>query len=100
MSKFSISWTPITLRCLDDIFEYIREESKSIRPAKRFVIRIIKSTNQLKRFPLYGPIETMLIETNQDSRYLIEANYMIIYQIEKSEIVITDIFHVKQNPSK
>ena len=100
MSQFNISWTPFALKCLDDIFEYIRHETKSIEPAQKFTDQIIDRTFQLESFPFSGQEEPLLSSTGQDARYLIEGNYKIIYQIEKHDIIITDIFHVKQNPVK
>jgi len=36
----------------------------------------------------------------QNSRYIIEGNYKIIYQFDDKYIFITDEFHSKQNPKK
>ena len=101
MSSIKIHWTPFALKCLDDIFEFISHESKSNISAKKLVFKVIESTEQLERFPQSGTIEPLLEETGQGSRYLVaDKNYKLIYQIVDKTIIITDVFHVKQNPAK
>jgi toxin ParE1/3/4 len=100
MNSFSIHWTPFALECLDEIFEYIRHEAKSIIPAQKLIQKIFESTDQLKHFPFSGAKEPLLIETGQESRYLVINNYKIIYQVENKNVIITDVFHTKQNPEK
>lgn len=100
MSAYKIQWTPFSLTCLDEIFDYIRSKAKSSAPAKKVVSNIIKRTEQLQSHPLSGNTELLLIETGQGSRYIVEGNYKIIYQIEDNNVIITDVFHVKQNPKK
>jgi plasmid stabilization system protein ParE len=49
-------------------------------------------------FPESGQIEKRLSKLNQNSRYLVESSYKIIYQFQEGKVIITDVFHVKQNP--
>lgn len=100
MNTFSIHWTPFALECLDEIFEYIRHEAKSITPAQKFIQKILERTDQLKRFPLSGAKEPFLVKSGQESRYLVISDYKIIYQVENKKVIITDVFHTKQNPEK
>ena len=102
MSHIKILWTPFALSCVDEIFDYVAGEAKSLRPAKKVTDRILKRTDQLKRFPESGQKETILLKIGQNSRYLVEGNYKIIYEYHDDEniVVITDVFHVKQNPDK
>jgi|SRR6185436_18941750 len=100
MNDFSIHWTPFALERLDEIFEYIKHEAKSITPAQKFIQKILERSDQLKRFPLSGAKEPLLIETGQESRYLVISDFKIIYQIENKDVIITDVFHTKQNPEK
>jgi toxin ParE1/3/4 len=100
MNSFLIHWTPFALERLDEIFEYIRHEAKSITPAQNFIQKILDRTDQLKRFPLSGAEEPLLVGTGQQSRYLVVNDYKIIYQLENKKVIITDVFHTKQNPEK
>jgi len=39
---------------------------------------------------------------NQEHSYLVSGNYKVIYriEIEKQEVIISDIFDTRQNPNK
>jgi plasmid stabilization system protein ParE len=100
MNEYRIYWTPFALRCLDEIYEFICSESKSTAPAQKFIESIFRRTDQLTHQPFAGPEEPLLKETGQGSRYLVIRSYKIIYQVSKRDVIITDIFHVKQNPEK
>ena len=102
MKRYTIFWTPFALARLDEIYDYISEEAKSTTPAKKLTEKIIERTSQLSDFPESGQAEGLLKAIGQQSRYLAEGNYKIIYQYEmqKNLIIITDVFHTKQNPKK
>lgn len=102
MKSVRIVWTPFALGQLDEIFEYIANEAKSISPANKQVNRIFESTEQLIRFPKSGQKEPLLQKIGQDSRYVISGNYKIIYEYHRNEnlVIITDVFHTKQNPEQ
>ena len=36
----------------------------------------------------------------KEYRYILSGNYKIIYKVEDSYIIITDVFDARQNPSK
>ena len=96
-----VSWTPFALRCLEEIHDYVLNESKSESIADRLIDRIFKRTSQLSDFPESGQVEVFLKERSR-SRYLVEGFYKIVYvyRTEKSEVIITDIFHTSQDPIK
>ncbi|MBI2966610.1 MAG: type II toxin-antitoxin system RelE/ParE family toxin [Bacteroidetes bacterium] len=102
MKNVEIFWTPFALSRLDEIFDFISDKAQSIIPASKQIIRIIERTDQLIHFPESGQKELLLQEIGQDSRYLVEGNYKIIYEFYKNQnlIIVTDIFHTKQNPKK
>jgi len=56
----------------------------------------------LEKFPESGQTEPLLTAIGQESRYLIEFSYKIIYEYHKanSMVIVTDIFHTNQNPKK
>lgn len=58
----------------------------------------MESVEYLTTKPEAGHIEYLLIEIGQNSRYIVEGNYKITYQYNDKQIIITDIFHTKQNP--
>lgn len=80
-----IFWTPFALSRLDEIFDFIAEEAKSSIPAKKVIDKIVKQTDRLIHFPELGQKELLLQEIGQDSRYIVEGNYKIIYEYYKTE---------------
>ncbi|MBA3662882.1 MAG: type II toxin-antitoxin system RelE/ParE family toxin [Bacteroidetes bacterium] len=100
MKKVKLYWTPFALKCLDKIKEYIIQETYSEKTADTYISRLIDRVELLQDFPESGQREEFLKHLEQNSRYLIEGNYKIIYVYHSSKIVITDVFHVKQNPTK
>ncbi len=100
MNRYKIKWTPFALWCLEEIHSYLLKESKSKKIADSYIQKLLKRVDQLETFPESGNEEELLKAIGQNSRYLLEGNYKLIYQVEKSEIIITDVFHVKQNPKK
>jgi|LakMenE18May11ns_1017448.scaffolds.fasta_scaffold9925242_4 toxin ParE1/3/4 len=100
MKKLKINWTFFALKCLNEISEYIIDQSGSEITANNYVNKLIDRVEQLQNFPNSGQEEELLAHLNKNSRYLVEGNYKIIYQHLNDKITVTDIFHVKQNPIK
>lgn len=100
MKSVKIFWTPFTLKSLDKIKDYIEQETHSKTIAVKYINKIIERVEQLQNFADSGAEEELLKHLKQNSRYLVEGNYKIIYQFQDQKVIITDIFHVKQNPVK
>jgi toxin ParE1/3/4 len=100
MKIVKVYWTPFSLKCLDEIKIYLEQASQSETLANKYINKIIDRIEQLKIAPKSGQEEELLKHLKQNSRYLIEGNYKIIYQYKEDRVIITDVFHVKQNPIK
>ena len=100
MKKNKLFWTPFALRALDEIAGYIEKESNSKNIAEKYINKLVSRVDQLEYFSESGVKEPLLEHLNLNSRFLIEGNYKIIYQYNNHQIIITDLFHVKQNPIK
>lgn len=100
MKKRKIVWTHFAAKCLNEIHEYISEETKSEVIANKHCIKLLDSVEYLSLQPNAGTIEPLLKKLNQNSRFIVEGNYKIIYQYDDENIFITDVFHTKQNPNK
>ena len=100
MKKVKVFWTAFADKSLEQIHQYIARESGSDYLASRYVEKLISRADQLEHFPESGSKEPLLKEFNPYGRYLLEGNYKIIYQYDGKEVIITDVFHVKQNPVK
>jgi plasmid stabilization system protein ParE len=82
-----IYWTDFAKNELKNIFNYHKEKA-SLKIARKIILKIIKTTNDLSKFPEMGAQENLLIERPQNFRYLISTNYKIIYWInhKKTEL--------------
>jgi toxin ParE1/3/4 len=100
MKKVEIVWTAFSVECLDHIHEYIRTETFSVTIANKQLSKLLTKVDTIVSLPNSGTIEPLLSHTNQNSRYLVEGNYKIIYQFDGEMIIVTDVFHTKQNPKK
>ena len=100
MKKVKIYWTPFALKSLDNIKEYIEQEAQSENIANKYVDKLVNRVEQLQDFPESGQKEELLKHLKQNSRYLVEGSYKIIYQYQDNKVIVTDVFHAKQNPIK
>ena len=100
MKKVKIYWTTFALKCLSEIKDYLEQETYSEKIANRYINKLTDRVEMLERFPGSGRLEELLKNLDQNSRYLTEGSYKIIYQYRDNKVIVTDVFHVKQNPLK
>lgn len=92
-----IIWTDFAIRNLKNIFDYYVEEAgKNV--AHKIRIQVLNSAKQLLKHPELGQTEFYLEKLNENHRYILSGNYKLIYKIVGNEIIITDIFDVRQSP--
>ncbi len=94
-----IIWSDFAIENLKDIFDYFKDNA-SRKVAEKIKSEILESTNQLIEYPESGQKEFNLEKLNKDHRYILSGKYKIIYRIEKENILINDVFDVRQDPSK
>lgn len=82
-----IRWTPLALKDLSEIKQYIQRDrpAAAVQEAKK----IKKSIERLPRFPESG----RRLETIPSLREVISGNYRIFYLIRPSEIQILRVYH-------
>nr|WP_294930152.1 type II toxin-antitoxin system RelE/ParE family toxin [uncultured Flavobacterium sp.] len=98
---FKIIWSNFAETELDKIFEYYIE-NVSLRVAKNVITKIILEPNKILSHPEITQIEELLLDRENQYRYLICDNYKIVYSIDSKQkrIMIADVFDTRQNPSK
>jgi len=96
-----IYWTDFSKSELRLIFDYYKERA-SLKIAKKLVLEINQEVKKLQSQPNIVQREELLIDREQEFRYLAYKNYKMIYWINKKEnrIEITDVFDTRQNPIK
>ncbi|MFK8055168.1 MAG: type II toxin-antitoxin system RelE/ParE family toxin [Saprospiraceae bacterium] len=95
-----IELTTNARRRLVQLIDHHRSEGNP-RKGTRTVRTIIKQVRKLSQHPKLGQVEEYLIREEKGHRYLlVERIYKVIYLVHASRIVITDVFDVRQDPSK
>ena len=96
--KLTIRWDIRAKENLNKIYNYIAEESI---PAARHVKKeIIKLARNLDDFPEKYSKESVLKDDPENFRSVSKWSYKIIYEVTSECIIIADIFHTSQHPSK
>lgn len=96
-----IFWSQLAEDKLYDIFQYYKFKA-GIKVAKKIINEIVDTTLILENNSKAGQIEELLLERQQEFRYLVSGNYKIIYyiNIKTNKIIIANVFDVRQNPLK
>jgi len=94
-----VIWTKFAIDNLMAIFEYYNEVANHKIASKIRDGLILESRRLLKNYESYQK-ELSLTRKGEGHRYLVKDNYKLIYKIIGDEIVITDVFDTRQNPSK
>ncbi len=101
MKQFVIIWSDHAENELDKIFEYYSEFA-NIRVAKNIIRKIVAEPNKLLSTPEISQREELLLDRENEYRYIVCKNYKIIYSIDTKAkfIKIADVFDSRQNPAK
>jgi toxin ParE1/3/4 len=75
-----IYWTDFSKNELHRIFDYYKLKA-SVRISRKLINGIVQSVDILKDQPLIGQVEELLLDREQDFRYLVYKNYKLIYWI-------------------
>lgn len=89
MVKVEIRWSINSVNNLEEIAEYISENSPLYAPV--FINKIIQSVDRLIDFPFSGRIVPEY--ENENIREVIFHNYRIIYKINNNNIDVSDVIH-------
>jgi plasmid stabilization system protein ParE len=101
MIQFEIIWSNHAENELDKIFEYYSVFA-SILVAKNLIQKIVQEPNKLLSNPEISQREELLLDRENEYRYLVYKNYKIIYSVDTKAkfIKIADVFDSRQNPTK
>ncbi|MBS3771807.1 MAG: type II toxin-antitoxin system RelE/ParE family toxin [Bacteroidales bacterium] len=96
--KLPIRWDRKAKEHLDEIYEYIAEDS--IDAARYVKKKLIELAHSLNDFPEKYSKEEYLADEPEDYKSVSKWSYKIIYEITDEYLIIADIFHTSQHPSK
>jgi len=96
--KLPILWDRLAKESLDNIYEYILQDSpQNAGKVKKGLINLVSTLND---FPEKYSREEFLLELSENYRSVSKWNYKVIYEVADDAIRIVDIFQTRQHPSK
>jgi plasmid stabilization system protein ParE len=98
---YRVIWSDFAELQLDSIFNYYLEKVSSI-VAYNLVEEIISEPFKIAENPTVAQREELLMNRENEYRYLVCRNYKIIFSIDVANklIKVADVFDTRQNPSK
>jgi toxin ParE1/3/4 len=99
--ELKIFWTEFSKNSLELVYKYYKKEA-GVRIAKKIISDLFNEVQILRKQAKIGQIEELLIDREEEFRYLVFKNYKIIYWInhKKNQVEIVDVFDTRQNPVK
>ena len=98
MVKHKIVWDSEALSQLQEIYEYIKEDS--IASAKKVRKVILEETKKLPDNPEAHSLDRFKIKNNGSYRAFEKYKYRVSYRILQTEIRILRVRHTSRNPLK
>jgi len=96
--KLPIRWDRMAKENLDCIYDFIAKDSLD---AARYVKKeLVKLAHSLSDFPEKYSKEEFLADEPENYRSISKWSYKIIYEVTNDYLIIADIFHTSQHPSK
>ena len=93
--------TKQALESLKDSMDfYIKEVGIPKEIISKMKSELLKRCKQLSIDPFLGQEESILSFLNLGHRRIIEGNFKIIYRIVDGQVIVTDFFDSRRNPSK
>ena len=96
--KLPILWDRLAKENLDAVYAYIAEDS--VTAARKVKKELVKLAHSLNDFPEKFSTEPQLADQPKNYRSVSKWSYKIIYEVTEECIIIVDIFHTSQRPSK
>lgn len=96
--KLPIRWDRLAKDNLDNIYSYISRDS--VMAARMVKKELIKLAHSLNDFPEKFSVEEYLSDEPENFRSVSKWSYKIIYEVTEEYVLILDVFHTSQHPTK
>lgn len=97
-NKLPIRWDRLAKANLENIYAYIAKDS--VTAARNVKKELVKLAHSLNDFPEKFSVEEYLADEIEHYRSVSKWSYKIIYEVTEESIIIVDVFHTSQHPSK
>lgn len=92
-----VFYTPMALRDIEEIAEYIAVELENPGAAKRIVLEIQDHIDSLEDFPYLGSLLSSIAQVNSDYRFLVTGSYLTFYRILGETVYIDRVLYGKRD---
>ena len=97
MSERTLFYSPLALRDLDNIFDYIANELTNPVSAAETVNAILDRAEQLEDFPFVGSRVEGLPFMTDEYRFIGIRNYLVFYRITDTRIFIDRVLYKRRD---
>lgn len=92
MQKYRVEITETAESDIQEIFDYISEDSTSAATSR--ISEIERQINSLEKSPLRCTIIPETQELGRAYRHIIYGNYRTIFKVDRSKVIIMMVIHV------
>jgi len=93
----NIRYTPEAEEDLAGIKEYIAEQLINPVASINTVTKITKRIRELKKFPELGARLSSIIDIDTDYRFLVCANYLTFYRVDRNDVYVIRVLYGKRD---
>lgn len=83
-----VAWSPLALRDLDDIWDWIAVENDEPDAADRTVVAILDRVDGLAAFPLSAPSLDSVCRIRSNWRFVEERGYLAFFRVSGGRIYV------------
>ena len=84
---------------INEIYYYIAVEKENPGDAQKLVERIYRAISSLDTFPERGSDLVQGRYANQGFRWIPEGNYMIVYEVSGTDVILQTVRHMLEEDS-
>lgn len=97
MSEWSVVYSPLAKRDLDEIYDYISSEIKNPSAASGTVDAILNAADSLEDFPYVGSLVEGLPPIYGEYRFITVRNYIVFYRLSEGQVFIDRILYGRRD---
>ena len=97
MKEREVVWTRKAQVALDHLYAYWHDQAS---PKRAWNIRqeIVRTAKNLSQQAEIYQVDEYYPDNPGDIRRFFKSNYRVVYQVRESQVVILNIYHVRQDP--
>ena len=97
MADFQVSYLPLALADLEEIFQYIVHQLKAPKAAQKLLEKINAAVDQLVESPYSHPVFQSSRALKKEYRKVTVKNFYVFYVVEKNIVEIHRVIYSKRD---